>query len=501
MTDRSTRDPDWWVPALSAAIAMVLAGLWCLDSLGFALDDAWIHQAYAKSLRHGEGLSYNPGDWETGASSPLWAALLAVWPTEGNEVLSTKGLGVLLFGLNAALASRIVLYIAARRASDESPLPVATLGLLAGVVTAMCPTLVQGAVSGMEVSLASACLLGGILFALRGQALAGLAVGLACMWSRPETLFFLAVFCPITARAQRSAGAFAPLVGAVLGLAAWCGLCLAVSGHLWPNTQYVKAAGGGLDGLGYVRDHVLLWQPWLVSLTGLALLALLVREERRQTDFEGQALLAAWVVAIVATALTRPLHTGVLFFESRYFAIFAAVPLLVMPLAVVSVKRRFVGLALLIPVVGLSGLQCWQLRQETAALESSVRLLHEIPARELAEALPADAVVAVEGAGAHRYFLPRSVRVVDMLGLNDRDVAHAPTDLEKACIVIERAPTHLVVPDPLVGAMARIFEFRAVGRYHDPSYAQVAEPYPLSVHVLEVERPQPGLVARCGVPG
>lgn len=492
-----TRDPDWWVPALSAAIAAVLAGLWCLDSIGFALDDAWIHQAYAKSLRLGDGLSYNPGDWETGASSPLWAALIAVWPTDGNEVLATKGLGVLLFALNAALAARIVLYVAARRATDHSPLPVATLGLLAGVLTAICPTLVQGAVSGMEVSLASACLLGAVLFALRGQPIAGVLVGLACIWSRPETVFFLAVLCPITARAQRSSAALAPLLGALAGLAAWCGLCLVVSGHPWPNTQYVKAAGGGMSGLGYVRDHVLLWQPWLVSLTGLVLLALLVREEQRERDFEGQAMLAAWVVAIVATAVSRPLHPGVLFFESRYFAIFAAVPLLVLPLAVVSTRRRLVGLVLLIPVVGLCGLQCWQLRRETTALESSVRLLHELPARDLARSLPADAIVAVEGAGAHRYFAPRSVVIVDMLGLNDGEIAHAPTDLLKACVLIDRAPSHLVVPDPLVGAMARIFEFRALARYHDPSYAQVDEPYPLSVHVLHVERPQPKLRARC----
>lgn len=497
MTDRPNRDPDWWVPALSAVIAAVLGGLWCLDSVGFALDDAWIHQAYAKSLRGGEGLSYNPGDWETGASSPLWVMVLAAWPTEGNEVLATKGLGVIMLALNAALASRIVLLLAARRATDQSPLPLATLGLMAGVLIAICPTLVQGAVSGMEVSLASACLLGATVLSLRGQALTGAVVGVACIWARPETLFFLAVFCPVTARAQRSAAALAPLAGALLGLAAWCGLCLVVSGHLWPNTQYVKAAGGGLDGLGYVRDHVLLWQPWLISLTGLALLALLVRDEVRNKDFEAQTLLAAWAFALVATALSRPLHPGVLFFESRYFAIFAAVPMVVLPLAVVSVPRRFVGLALLIPVVGLGGLQSWQLRRETAALESSVRLLHEIPARELAELLPDDAVVAVEGAGAHRYFLPRSIRVVDMLGLNDRSIAHAPTDLDKACVVVDRQPTHLVVPDPLVGAMARIFEFKAVGRYHDPAYAQVDEPYPLSVHVLEVVRPQPGLLSRC----
>src|SRR5690606_3109071 len=56
----------------AALIAAGFAGLFIVGSRDFPLDDAWIHLAYAKSLRLGDGLSYNPGDWETGASSPLW---------------------------------------------------------------------------------------------------------------------------------------------------------------------------------------------------------------------------------------------------------------------------------------------------------------------------------------------------------------------------------------------------------------------------------------------
>src|SRR4051794_34832739 len=44
---------------------------------GFPLDDAWIHLVYARSLAHGDGFAYNPGQLETGFTSPLWVMLLA----------------------------------------------------------------------------------------------------------------------------------------------------------------------------------------------------------------------------------------------------------------------------------------------------------------------------------------------------------------------------------------------------------------------------------------
>ena len=73
-----------WVVRASALLGLILAigyGLLGGGERDFCLDDAWIHLSYAKSLRLGEGLSYNPHDWETGCSSPLWVLVLAAWPS------------------------------------------------------------------------------------------------------------------------------------------------------------------------------------------------------------------------------------------------------------------------------------------------------------------------------------------------------------------------------------------------------------------------------------
>lgn len=47
--------------AAGLAAALTFAG----PMAEFCLDDAYIHLAYAKSLRLGDGYSYNPGDWSS----------------------------------------------------------------------------------------------------------------------------------------------------------------------------------------------------------------------------------------------------------------------------------------------------------------------------------------------------------------------------------------------------------------------------------------------------
>ncbi|MCS7247049.1 MAG: hypothetical protein NZ840_02265 [Anaerolineales bacterium] len=46
--------------------------------VGFPLDDAWIHQTYARSLAQGEGWSFEPGVVSGGTTSPFWVLLLSL---------------------------------------------------------------------------------------------------------------------------------------------------------------------------------------------------------------------------------------------------------------------------------------------------------------------------------------------------------------------------------------------------------------------------------------
>ena len=85
-------------------VALSLAGgaarVWSPE---LCLDDSYIHLAYARSLRLGQGLSYNPHDWETGATSPLWVLLLALWPAGPPEGVALKLFGLVWHALASAL--------------------------------------------------------------------------------------------------------------------------------------------------------------------------------------------------------------------------------------------------------------------------------------------------------------------------------------------------------------------------------------------------------------
>jgi hypothetical protein len=516
---------ELWAPRVSVAVALVLACAYALIGAGvdeFCLDDAWIHLAYAKSVRLGEGLSYNPGDWETGFSSPLWVALLAAWPTEADPVVGVKLLGALLHAATAGLASMIALDLASARASVERPIPVMSISLLAGVLCATSPTLLQAASSGMEVPLTTCLLLACLRASLREQWLLAGVTGFAVQLARPEALACLVGFAAIAWVAEmiKKPRGWAslrwgwPVLGAVLGLGAWVIYCEVVSGWAWPNTAYVKLGEGSLaGGWAYLSAQVLPWQPYFAGVGGLALIA-----AGLWTDLSGKgvleprvdaapptitprrwqllALLVAYLAGMLGTAISRPLNPEVLFYEARYFAIFAAIPPILIALGLAR-THRVLSLVLVLPIALLTGLQIPAAHSLQRAQERGVALLHGDPARAVSSKLPADAVIAVEGAGSMRYRTPRSMTIIDVVGLNDAELAHAPNDAAKACVLVERAPAYFVLPDQIAGALAKVFELQVLAEFTDPAWAQVAEPYEVRVLLLEVVAVRPRWAARC----
>ncbi|KIG18002.1 hypothetical protein DB30_02217 [Enhygromyxa salina] len=503
----------------------------------FCLDDAWIHLSYAKSLRLGDGLSYNPGDWETGFSSPLWVVLLAAWPTGPDPVVSVKLLGALLHAATAGLASMIALELASARASLERPIPVLSIATLAGILCATSPTLLQAASSGMEVPLTTCLVLACLRACLRENWLLAAVLAFAAELARAEVLGCLVGFAIVAgladllsrprtwASARASLRWTTPALGAAAGLAAWVLYCQVVSGWPWPNTAYVKIADAGPAGLAqgwaYLSEQVLPWQPWFAGVGGLALIAAAL-----WTDLSGKgvlepgadpqpqspaqslapirrwqllALIVAYVTGMLGTAASRPLNPEVLFFEARYFAIFAPIPLIVIALGLAR-THRVLSLVLVLPIALLTGLQIPATQTLQRAQERGIALLHGDPARYVSAKLPDDAVLAVEGAGSLRYRTPRSMKIIDALGLNNAAIAHAEDDPAKACALIEERPDYLVMPEHIAGALAKVFELRLLEQFVDPAYAQVAEPHEVRVLLLEVVAVRPRWAARCGGP-
>lgn len=488
MSERSTLiEAGTLVPvALVAALLGTLASWGAKD---FALDDAWIHLSYAKSLRLGDGWSYNPGDHEAGCSSPLWVVLLWAWPTGGDPVPRVLALGVLLHALTAWCTGALALAIGRQQASESSPLPLRSIAALAGTLAAASPLHLQGIGSGMEVPLASALALAIAWAVVEARVGAAGVLGALGVLARPElgawSLALLAAVMLARARgvAMRRA-AIAAVVGAAIAGVLWSAWLLATVGTALPNAWQVKGRGGGLAGLAYVRDEVLPWLPWLVGLGGIVLVAAAIRRELKLGHAHATMLLGLTIATVVLVALTRPLHEGVQFFESRYFA-----PLVVaMPVVValgLAALPRIPAVVALVPVAVLAGVQAKDAFARIAQNAEDTHVLHTQPAQFVAAELPPDSVVAVEGAGALRFFTPRTMTIVDLVGLNDHEAAALHFDRKaKTCHWIARAPRFAVVPLDWVPILDDVFALRPIAAFDDPSYTQVDPPRPLRILVL-----------------
>ncbi|MEE9383559.1 MAG: hypothetical protein V3V08_09120 [Nannocystaceae bacterium] len=490
--------PEDWLPIGAAVLGFALAMLFRTGSVEFCLDDAWIHLAYADNLRNGYGFSYNPGDWETGSSSPLWVLLLAAWPVSHAPVWQVQLLGALLHGVTAFCGGRLAIDLARQRATVQRPVPLVSLTALAGLLVACWPPLLQGAVSGMEVPLTSAIILGTIVAALESRHVTAACLATLAAWARPEAAVTVAVFGGWLALTRRRVPAAGLVLGPIVGTATWMFWCHTISGYAWPNTRYVKATGGGLDGLRYVRDELLIWEPWLVSLSGVILLALAIHSSWRAGQREVAGLLFAWAATILVVAFSRQLHVGVQFYERRYFLIVSALPLVAMTMTLIT-RRRVVVALLWLPLGAAIGIQSASLHRATRNQEKDIHRLHRQPALYVRAQLPARAIIGVEGAGAIRYFAPRSMTIIDLVGLNDREIAHAESSRDRVCRLLEKHPTHLVLPDNVVPRLERVFDLRTLQRFEDPAYHQVHPPHPVSVRVFAIDGVKPAWTGRCPI--
>ncbi|MDE3092055.1 MAG: hypothetical protein KGJ80_21995, partial [Chloroflexota bacterium] len=111
---------------------------------GFPLDDAWIHQVYARNLATRGEFAFFPGQPSAGSTSPLWTIMLALGYLVHIDFRAWSYLlGALLIGASAIVAARL-----ATRISGSSLFTV-----YCSLFTAFEWHLVWSAVSGMEIPL------------------------------------------------------------------------------------------------------------------------------------------------------------------------------------------------------------------------------------------------------------------------------------------------------------------------------------------------------------
>lgn len=267
---------------------------------GFPLDDAWIHQTYARSLGvHGEW-AFLPGQPSAGSTAPLWTALLSLGyllrlqPTTWAYLLGA----LILWGL-AALTD---VTLRKWRSSYQANFP------WAGCLIALEWHLVWSAVSGME-SLLSGLLvmlvLTSLLFERPPWLLLGILIGLS-VWVRPDGITLLgpvvlAAFVsrdPWKARIRRTAWIFLGW-GSLFTL--YLLLNLKLAGSIWPNTFYAKQA----EYASTLQEPFILRliQEPLQIITGVGILLLpgliiLLAGAVRQREWGSQAA-SAWMAGFV----------------------------------------------------------------------------------------------------------------------------------------------------------------------------------------------------------
>lgn len=307
----SQRAEHWLAFLGLLALSATVCGLFAVTAMrtigpGFPLDDAWIHQTYARSLGLRGEWAYLPGVPSAGSTSPLWTALLAL----GYWLRIDPYAWVLSWG---ALLLAATAWFGARWVDARSP-HLGRLAWAAGALLVLEWHMVWAGVSGME-TLAQACMVVLVLLALETRwppILIGILVG-AGVWVRPDALLLLLpVGWMLGVEGRRDAPRAARrLLGVAVGLAIlllpYLGFNLMLGGQAWPSTFYAKQAEYAVElnrPLGFR-----LVEQWGVGLVGAGAILVLGFAASIWADVTGKRWArlapAVWWLAFLAAYAVR----------------------------------------------------------------------------------------------------------------------------------------------------------------------------------------------------
>jgi hypothetical protein len=266
-----------WKPiAVLGALALVSLGIYLLASrltyrVGFPLDDAWIHQTYARNLATSGEWSFIPGKLSGGSTSPFWSALLAVgFVLRLGPYIWTYLLGwVLLFGLAVLAEQSMRIAIAGYRSGFP----------WVGLVFVFEWHLVWASGSGMETllyGLVIALVLFGILAGQTRWLAYGILSGVAA-WIRPDGISLMG---PVLLSLWLGQAGFRTRVrstlkaggGFLLFFLPYLLFNRLTAGTWWPNTFYAKQAEyAALQQIPLLERYLGEWLPVVVGVGAVLL--------------------------------------------------------------------------------------------------------------------------------------------------------------------------------------------------------------------------------------
>jgi uncharacterized protein YebE (UPF0316 family) len=216
-----------------------------IGEFGYPLDDAWIHQTYARNLAHYGEFSFIPGKTSGGSTAPLWTGLLAVFHLLGSApFLGTFFVSFILF-LTAAFCFQ---QLAVRLMKSEQMAAVNRSVVFGfGIFFVLEWHMIWASLSGMEILLYIVFFLFAILFLAKDKnyLLIGFFSGII-VWVRPDGLTLLGpiMFTIILSKKRHE---ILPAIGKFI--AGWLPVVVGylvfnfqTAGTLFPNTFYAKQA-------------------------------------------------------------------------------------------------------------------------------------------------------------------------------------------------------------------------------------------------------------------
>lgn len=399
--------------------------------IGFPLDDAWIHQTYARNLVLYREWAFLPGHPSGGSTSPLWSGLLAIgYLLHLAPYLWTYVLGACGLWAGAMLAETTVRVLVP---DYRSRFP------WVGILLALEWHLVWAALSGMETMLYGLLVISVMALLVRRERKPlglGILIGLS-VWVRPDGITLLA---PAAVALLLGEDSWPRRIRALVNLGVGCGglaalylfFNLLVAGSPLPNTFFAKQAEYAVyQQIPFVRRLVEEALPPLVGV-GVALLpgaalALIAAVRRRAW---GILACVAWYVGDIGMYAWR---LPVTYQHGRY--LIPAMPVLfVVGMAgfvefiarkkssLQWVVSRGWGLAAGLILLIFWGMGAFAYAQDVAVIDSEM----VATARWVAKNVPPGALVAAHDIGALGYFGGHDL--VDLAGLVNPEVIPFITD-------------------------------------------------------------------------
>jgi hypothetical protein len=413
--------------ALIACVLFILKGLF-KQEVGFPLDDAWIHQTYARNLILQGRWSYSAGTISGGSTSPFWTLLLSL------GYLFSKTGGITWAFLLSICSFVLLELISCLTIFSYKNIQNKWQALIPGVLIAGEWHLLWSAASGMETTLFSLGIVFVIYQTLKEKPvwwLIGLISGIL-VWIRPDGLTLLGpiflIFCWGGVKKEYSWNQLLSfLVPFLVLIGCYIIFNLLTTRNLFPNTFYAKQ----------VEYQELLKTPLftrfineltpLLAGSGILILpgfAFEIWQGLRSKNIKMIAFLI-WIVGFIFLyALRLPVtyqHGRYIFPIIAPFFIFGIVGIFSILERINSIKSRnlittaWMGSLILITAAFYAiGINTYQ---------SDLKIINQLmvqPAKWTAVNLPQEDIIAVHDIGAMGYFTQN--KIIDLAGLVNPEV-------------------------------------------------------------------------------